>query len=170
MITTEVKRKELHTQHAVWLVKHKRPFNTVDDHEYRKLWDLAFAGAYTPPTSKMVHAEVLVLSAAAQQRIKREVSQLMLGGRKLYITSDIWSSHGVHFFGGTMYWIENWKIVERLLFAEPFHLAIHDAANIEIVAKKCMVDLGFPSADPGAMVEMKVNDHAGNIMNGMNAI
>ena len=119
----------------------------------------------------MIHAEVLLLSEAAQKSIKREVTELILEGQKLYITSDIWSSHGVHLFGGTMYWInKDWEIVERLLFAEPFHLEIHDAENIEGCAKRCMIELGFPANNPGAMVEMKINDHAGNIMNGMNAI
>ena len=31
MVITERKRAELHAQHVVWLVKHKRPFSTVDD-------------------------------------------------------------------------------------------------------------------------------------------
>ena len=90
----------------------------------------------------MIHAEVLLLSAAAQKRIKREVTQLMLEGRKLYITSDIWSSHGVHLFGRTMYWInKDWEIVERLLFAEPFHLEIHDAVSVPCVTHKKLCSL-----------------------------
>ena len=52
MVITERKRAELHSQHAVWLVKHKRPFSTVDDKEYRNLWGIAYSGAYTPPTKK----------------------------------------------------------------------------------------------------------------------
>ena len=45
MVITERKRAELHAQHAVWLVKHKHPFSTVDDKEYRNLWGIAYSGA-----------------------------------------------------------------------------------------------------------------------------
>ena len=43
MVITEWKRAELHAQHAVWLVKHKRPFSTVYDKEYRNLWGIAYS-------------------------------------------------------------------------------------------------------------------------------
>jgi hypothetical protein len=168
MVMSESQRKDLHRRHAIWLSKQKRPHSLVDDPEYRALWEAGTRGAYTPPTRKMVQAEVLVLSGESQDRLRSDIKALLATGRKLAISSDIWSDGMVSLFGGNIYWVdENWEIVEKVIFAEPFDDQTHTAENILEVAKGALNHFGIVRFGD---IEWKVNDHAGNIMNGMNAI
>lgn len=106
-------RDNLHTMHARWLVKKKRPLSLAEDKEYRELWTMVMKGSYTPPCHKLVMSNVLQLSGEGQKNVFKVVMSLRAVGIKPALAGDIWSDRGVSILGMTLYYMKNdWTIAQ----------------------------------------------------------
>ena len=176
---TASQRDELHKRITLWLVRNRRPLSLPEhDSEFRGIFDLIFAGGYTPPTYKLVMQNMLDLSVEGKRKVTAAMDDLQEEGILPSIAGDIWSEGGIAIFGVLAYWINaDFEHRERLVSAIPFSSVRHTSDEIQLATKKAcsIMHIGHFREDvaPGdgvdtihESVQNSVSDNASNIISG----
>ena len=99
-----------------WLVTRKRPFNLVDDPEFRSYNLEITHGKYEGPRTNTVNRHVLQMVAAGMSNNTEVSKNLAAQGFRPSMASDIWSDSHCSLMGTILYYIsDDWLTLDSML-------------------------------------------------------